>query len=303
MKRKLIYLGLFLLFSLTIWYFLVKKSDYTITFTAKTSSGTVYQGINEWMLNLQKSEQCKVKSLTHTKFKLIDYFVDKGEESFYYSWSLSPISDSTTKVILDIKSQNNSFYHRLLAPFFSTEFKEYHINQIKEFRAGLEKHLEKFKVKIEGIGQTEELFVAYITLNSVQQEKAQKMIFHDPEITGYLAKNKIEIIGKPYLEIVNWDVESEQLTFNYCFPIQKNTPYVADEKVKFKTIPPINGLKATYFGNYRTSDRAWFALLDYAERNTIQLKLNPLENFLANPFYGGDELSWETKIIIPIVKE
>ena len=28
-----------------------------------------------------------------------------------------------------------------------------------------------------------------------------------------------------------------------------------------------------------------------------------VENFLANPFNGGNELEWETKIIIPFAKE
>jgi hypothetical protein len=30
--------------------------------------------------------------------------------------------------------------------------------------------------------------------------------------------------------------------------------------VKFKTIPAVKGLQATYYGNFRTSDRAWFAV-------------------------------------------
>ncbi len=65
----------------------------------------------------------------------------------------------------------------------------------------------------------------------------------------------------------------------------------------------IKGLKATYYGNFRTSDRAWFALQDYAERNNLQLEHRVLEHFLANPFNGGEELEWETKVIIPFQKK
>jgi hypothetical protein len=35
------------------------------------------------------------------------------------------------------------------------------------------------------------------------------------------------------------------------------------------------------------------------KRYDIKLTNKPLEHFLANPFNGGDELTWETKIIIP----
>ena len=130
------------------------------------------------------------------------------------------------------------------------------------------------------------------------------MIEFDADIVGYLERKKIKIIGfRPYLEVVNWDKDKETVSFNYCFPIPKNTKYIPDAKVKFKTIPAVKGLKATYFGNYRTSDRAWFAILDYAKRNNIDLKNNVLEHFLANPFNGGNELEWETKIIIPFASK
>ena len=131
------------------------------------------------------------------------------------------------------------------------------------------------------------------------QEKAQKMIREDGVITGYLGQNTIPIIGKPYVEILKWDQKTEQLEFNYCFPIAKNTVYVENPVVKFKSIPALKGITATYYGNFRTSDRAWFAILDYAKRNKIELNAKPLEHFLDNPFNGGNELEWKTEIIIP----
>ena len=160
-----------------------------------------------------------------------------------------------------------------------------------------------FKVKIEGEGVSEETFVAYINLKSILQEKGQTMIANDAIITGFLFENKIKIKGRPYLEIMNWDLDKETIDFNYCFPVSKNAKIVADSNVKFKTIPALKGLRATYYGNFRTSDRAWFALLDYAKRNGIELENKVLENFLANPFNGGNELEWETKIVIPFAKK
>jgi effector-binding domain-containing protein len=126
---------------------------------------------------------------------------------------------------------------------------------------------------------------------------------NDNIITGFLETNKIKIIGKPYLEIESWNLDKETISFNYCFPIDKKTPVFKDANVKFKTIPSVKGLKATYFGNFRTSDRAWFALLDYAKKRDFKLENKPLEHFLANPFNGGDELEWETKIIIPFASK
>jgi effector-binding domain-containing protein len=125
------------------------------------------------------------------------------------------------------------------------------------------------------------------------------MIRNDAVITGFLQQNDIKIVGKPYVEVQNWNLDKETLDFNYCFPVDKNPKLIDNAVVKFKMIPAVKGLQATYFGNFRTSDRAWFALLDYAKRYDIKLTNKPLEHFLANPFNGGDELTWETKIIIP----
>jgi effector-binding domain-containing protein len=135
------------------------------------------------------------------------------------------------------------------------------------------------------------------------QEKAQTMIANDAIITGYLFTNKIKIIGKPFIEVTRWDKDKEILQFNYCFPIPKDAKFVANPNVKFKNIPAVKGLKATYFGNFRTSDRAWFALLDYANKQNVVLDSKVVENFLANPFNGGNELEWETKIIIPFASK
>ena len=62
----------------------------------------------------------------------------------------------------------------------------------------------------------------------------------------------------------------------------------------------VKAIKATYNGNYITSDRAWYALLDYAEKNDILIDKKPLEVFYSNPNFGGDELLWEAEIFMPI---
>ena len=285
------------------WYFLIKQSDYTISFEAKTATGTVFQGIQEWSALKTKSNTENYTSVEKRNFDLIKQELKLGDEHLFYSWTLKSINDSTTKVIVDIKDENHSWYNKLTVPFMNTPFREKQIARVKDFKTGLEEHLKVFKVRVDGEGESTPAYVAYVSLTSVMQEKAQTMIANDAIITGYLYSNKIKIIGKPFVEVTNWDRDKETLTFNYCFPISKNATQVADTNVKFKAIPAMKGLKATYYGNFRTSDRAWFALLDYANRNGLELENKVLENFLANPFNGGNELEWETKIIIPFASK
>lgn len=301
MSNKKKYFIVFLLgfTAVSVWYLFLKKSDYTITFKAKTATATVFQGIKDWSNEQLKSQNEQYVIVEKNNFDFIAQKMIKGNQKFDYTWKLTPVNDSITEVQVDIKEEGNSFYNRLTAPFFKTKFKEEQIKKIKSFKEALTAHLQNFKVKINGEGTSQEEFVAYINLKSVLQEKAQMMIMNDAAITLYLTNNKIKITGKPYVEIVKWDLDSEQIEFNYCFPIDRVTTYIPSDKVKFKTIPAMKGLKATYYGNMRTSDRAWFALLDYAKEHNLVLENKPLEHFFANPFNGGNEIEWETQIVMP----
>ncbi|WP_367755383.1 hypothetical protein [Flavobacterium sp. WC2430] len=296
--KKIIILVFSFVFSLfLIWYLFIKESDYCISFKVKTATGTVFQGVQEWSKTRMTTDKENFVLVEKKNFGFIKQEMTKDSTKMEYTWDFNSINDSITMVNVGIKEQKNSIYNRLTAPFYNTSFKKEQIKKITDFRNGLNKHLENFKVKIDGLGQSEETFVAYISLKSVLQEKAQTMIMNDAAITGFLEQSKI--IGRPYLEIENWDLDKEQLDFNYCFPIDKDVKMINNGIVKFKTIKAVKGLEATYYGNFRTSDRAWFALLDYAKAHNYKLVNKPLEHFLANPFNGGDELSWETKIVIP----
>jgi effector-binding domain-containing protein len=283
-----------------IWYLFVKENDYTISFTVKAATGTVFQGIKEWSATQLEKENYKI--VAKNNFDFIQQKMTKGNSQMEYTWEMVSINDSMTKVNVSIKELGHGLYNKITAPFWNTPFKEGQIKKITSLKNGLNDHISKFNYKIDGEGSSKEEFVAYISLKSVLQTKAQTMIENDGIITGFLFIHKIKIIGRPYVEVTNWDFEKETLDFNYCFPIDKNTEIIADTDVKFKTIPAMKGLKATYYGNMRTSDRSWFALLDYAKNNGYELNNKPLEHFYANPFDGGDELTWKTEVIIPFKK-
>ena len=305
MKNKKLIIGASSVLLLLVlgWYFLIKESDYCINFKVNAATGTVFQGINDWTSEQSKEQNENYTNLSKENFDLIKQKLKKGNSQFEYVWEMQSVNDSITKVSVGIKELNRSLYNRLTAPFIGTKFKTEQINKIKKFKDGLEDHIKNFKIKIEGEASSIETFVAYINLKSVMQEKAQTMIGNDNVITGFLYKNNIKIIGHPYVEINKWDLDKEILDFNYCFPIDKDTKTIDNIDVKFKKIPAMKGLKATYYGNFRTSDRAWFALLDYAKRNGYDLDYRPLEQFLDNPFNGGNELEWKTEIIIPFQKQ
>ncbi len=303
MKKKI---GIFCsvaLFLFLGWYFGIKASDYTITFTAKAASGTVFQGIQEWSTIQRQKRKEHFTVVEKNNFDFLKQQMTVGDTTYTYVWEITPLNDSVSKVSVGINEIGKSWYNKITAPFWPTKFKTEQIRKVKDLREGLNEHLKNLKVRIDGEGTSKPVYVAYIQLKSALQEKAQTMIGNDAAITGFLYTHKIKIVDRPYVEIVDWDLDKETIVFNYCFPIDPLTKAIADANVKFKTIPSLKGLKATYYGNFRTSDRAWFALMDYAKKNDLKIKNIALEHFLANPFNGGEELEWETQIIMPYASE
>ena len=297
-RKRLTIAVLAILSILLVWYLFIKQNDYEINFKANAATGTVYQGILDWAKNREKAGTEKFTIIEKNQYNLLVQQMTSDKTSVVYQWKIESINDSITSIKVGVNDKNNKIWNRMTAPFGS-EFITNEISKIKTFKSALEEHISNFKVGKVEEGSSPEVYVAYISLESVLQEKAQTMMGNDNIIVGYLYNNKIKIIGKPILEVEKIDLETEKLSFNYCFPIDKNTKYIADKKVKFKTISSKKGLKINYFGNYRTSDRAWFKAIDYAKKNNISLDMRLVENYLNNPFNGGSEIEWKTTVVIP----
>ncbi len=297
-KRKIIIAVLAIFAIFLTWFLFIKENDYEINFAAKTASATVYQGILDWAKSREKAEKEKFVITKKKQFTKLRQTMTAGQSVVEYNWTIESINDSVTKIKVGINDKTNKIWNRISAPFGS-KFISNEIQKIKTFKTGLEEHLSNFKIGKITEGSTTEVFVAYITLETVMQEKAQTMMGSDNIIVGYLHNNKIPIIGKPICEVTKLDLETEKISFNYCFPIDKNTKYIVDKNVKFKTITAKKGLQIDYFGNYRTSDRAWFKVIDYAKKQNIALNMKPIENYLSNPFNGGSESEWKATIVIP----
>lgn len=301
MKNKVIIILVSVAFLCFSWYFLLKKSDYVVKFKTKAATGTIYQGILDWTKDRENKNGEKFIVTESKTYSHLIQTLTSNSGTVRYDWEIEPINDSITAITVGVSDPDHKFKNRISAPFGS-EFISAEVAKIKAFKAGLDEHLSTFKIGKIYEGQTESIFVAYISLESVLQEKAQTMIGNDNIIMAYLFNNKIKILGKPILEVEKLDLKNEKIKFNYCFPIDKNTNYISDKKVKFKTIPAKKGLKIDYFGNYRTSDRAWFQVFDHAKAKNINLDFDLTEHYLNNPFNGGKEIEWKTEILIPYKK-
>ena len=105
------------------------------------------------------------------------------------------------------------------------------------------------------------------------------------------------------IEVVNWNKENDSLEYNFSYPIIRSERLPMNTDIKYKRIFAKKALKAVYNGNYITSDRAWYRLIDYAKSNNIAVDSKPIEVFFNNPNLGGNELAWKAEIYLPLKEE
>ena len=279
-----------------VWHLFLRPYDYLVSITAKTIPGVVHQNIKLWGKTNKNTVYIRQKN-----FFDIDQQLRFNDSIFQYQWKIIPVNDSVTRIKVYIKDSDRSLGNRLKIPFFDTDFEKRTKSTIFDFNNVLTEHLQKFKVTVlDTIQQLPDTYCAYIPIKTSQLGKAKGMMQNYPILSTVLAENNVVLNGKPFLEITNWDREVDSVSYNFCYPIIKSDGLPQNGIIKYKKIEGARALKAIYNGNYITSDRAWYALLDYAKRNGMEVWERPIEVFFSNPNFGGNELDWIAEIYLPI---
>jgi effector-binding domain-containing protein len=133
-------------------------------------------------------------------------------------------------------------------------------------------------------------------------EKAGFMMRNIADVMNFINDNNLELNGDPFLEVTRWNTQAQTMQYDFCFPIKKTDSLPQSDLIKYKEARSIEGLTTIFNGNYSVADKAWYALIDYATQNQIEIELLPIEVYLDDPHAGGDALQWEAKVFMPIKK-
>ena len=294
MKKARIAIGAILVVAVG-WYLFIKPSDYIINFKVKTTPGTVMQSVVSWNYDLPDSEIIAKSGMTEIVQQR--HF---GDSVVNYYYSAKMINDSITRVSVGVKDLNNSFINKLTVPFSNSLFKMRSIANVNTFFEILREHLDQIKIEVTGIEKTPAIYCAFISLKGLQVEKAMGMMRNYSYINEVLSSNNLELNGPPIIEVTEWNKETDSIAYNFCFPIKHSENLPITNDIKYKCIFEKEAIHAVYNGNYITSDRAWYALLEYAKKNNIDVENKPVEIFYNNPNMGSNELDWKADIYLPL---
>jgi effector-binding domain-containing protein len=192
--------------------------------------------------------------------------------------------------------------NRITAPFFKSEFKEDIIGISKEFKEGVHLNLtDKFKVNKVVLGQLPELNYAFVEVKKVSVfNKAEQMMKHNYELIHQVDELKIPRTGFPFVIVTDWDIDKNEIDYRLCIEIDSIVKHTIRGTLKFDQLAAQPSLKTIYNGNYIYSDKAWFALHDFALRKNYDVNLKPIEFFHNNPFTDTKEIEWVTEVFLPL---
>ncbi|WP_300023578.1 AraC family transcriptional regulator [uncultured Maribacter sp.] len=286
------------IFIALLWYFFIKPQDYQIRVIAKSNTGTVNQALKSWSKTLQEASIRQKDDLTH-----LEQMIVTGDSTHVYNWNITPINDSTSQLIINVKDKDHRLTNKLFIPFTDTNFEKEARKTVTDFIENLNAHRKEFKVTFLGEDHLPSTYCACVEHKTTQSNKAFGMMESYPYINSVIASNGIQVNGVPFIETTDWNMQNDSISFNFCYPIIKtdSLPFIKD--LVYKEFIGMKSLKAIYNGNYMTSDRAWYTLVDYAEEKNIAIEKKPIEFFFNNPNMGGDALRWKAEIFMPLTDQ
>ncbi|TDN83049.1 effector-binding domain-containing protein [Salegentibacter sp. 24] len=297
-KNWLIFLtGVPILFLL--WYFPIKKYDYTITFETKALPGEIAYRLDSPIFEKMEAYDTKINS----NFSNIIQQVKLRKETYDLQWHISPKNDSVNTVEVGIINTKNSFNDRLLLLLGQNDLQKEMKNEIQFFKEALSASLKLYTVKIEEKAVSPASTCACISATGKTDEKAFEMMRTIDILTNFILDHKLKTKGRPRILIESWNKITKKIDFKFCFPIAKRKNYPTNMLIDIKEISSKKSLKASFYGNYMFSHYAWFHLLDYAEKNNIKVEAgNILEVFQTNPQLGTDPQQWKAEIYLPLLE-
>lgn len=298
MKKVLLVTGGLLLLGL-IGYLFVYPYDYVVRFEARTFPGTINQTIKIW----NKEVGLEGTSVLQEDLYHLQQTIAAGDSVLLVDWAIEPLTDTTSTVTAKFRDRDHSLANKLAVPFGGSAVEALSKNTVRDFADRLKNHLDEFRVRIDGEAELPGTFYAFVNIKTDQHNKAGGMMDYFLFMSDFLASSGTTLNGPPMIVVNEWNRENDSLDFNFCFPIIRSDRLPQHPEIGYKRIFPKPALKATYNGNYITSDRAWYALLDYAESHGIAVEATPVEVFFNNPNLGGNALSWKAEIYLPLVEE
>jgi len=289
---------IFLIVSIT--YLLLRPCDYQANFTVKTTPEIAYFNIIKWETWNRKKAASRIEICSKTPVRNVTSKVSLNDTTLIFNWDIIQLNDSMTMVRICVSDPDRKFFNRLTVPFIITPFKKSVKNNLLNFLKRLESMLKTFDYEYTGLAQFHETACVYININSTVRDKARSMISTVAELNQFVRQNHLGLDGHPFVVIHDWNELSDEINFDFCFPIKQIDAVPEHPEVKFKRVGEMGAIKTNFYGNYSITDITWHNLAEEAKKLGYRSNQKLIEVYHNDPHSGGNELEWKAEIFFGI---
>ena len=289
-----------------IWYLFIKEYDYQFRFQAKYGPATVYQEILNWENFTPADTLQNISVLNKDPYSEILQQVDLDDKnSFLMEWEFEYINDSVTQVKVNTLDKEHQYQNRLeiLNPFKNSSYLAKLKKEFSAFNQVLNERQEAYKITMADSATSPAFDCACITSKAKVENKAIAMMSTVRTLESFLLDNDLKLQSSPLLKVRQWNVDKNEIVFDFCFPIQFNDSLKETGEIQLKHIESSKSLLAVYNGNYRQSHLAWLDLCEKAHRENIAINSLPLEVYIDNPMTGIESVGWRADIYMPLISQ
>lgn len=293
--KGVLFVFIIVLLGCVYWLLQVRSYDLRYTFEVKTTPEIAFITLKAW---------AEIKGETLKNVDLDKSSADQTtiikDAAYHVRWTIKSVSDSASLVTAEISGEGNVFYNRVMSYLMDTPIKTNGEIIVREILKKIKSHLNNIKVNVEGVSQLKRQWCLCIANTTSQYGKAGGMMKNFQYLSNALIDHALKAAGNPLIRVISRDRYSDKLAFDFCYPVDKKATLI-NKDFYFEEIGGGSAIKANYYGNYITSDRAWYALIQYAQQNHLEIEEKPVEIFHNNPNIDSNEADWLAEIYMPII--
>ena len=245
----------------------------------------------------------KIKTIDVKENESITQQIIKNNSTSEVIWTFKD-TPKATKVICRIKGNLNTMMK--LTAFFkggiNNIISETYEKSLENLNRTLDFEINTYTIKVNGIVTNTKKFYINQTINSYDKNVVKNIKIALPNMIHFFNKNKIKMVGKPFVIYNKTNQSSNIVNFSVCVPIKDSIYIMPDSDIDSGKIEAMTALKTTLIGDYSHLKEAKNKAIAYLQKNNLRPNNSKetIEVYSKTKIDIKNPSKWITELYIPI---
>ncbi len=282
-----------------------KKEDPTISFTyAEKTSG---EGASFSWDGKTGGSMTTTKVIPNSEIQQEVTLKNSGRETHAkVHWFFEEVAEGT-KVTWKMEGEHSLMekaYYSWSGFDFNTAIHQMHQAGLKGIEGAVEEAMKQYSINVDGITQYGGGYYMYTTSVAKMDELGKKMKPMMEVVKNFVAKNNLNMAGKPFVLYNEIDKTNQTVIFSTGIPVKEQVITPEGSPVVCGIMEPVTAVKITLKGNYEHLPEAYSKGMEYLQKNGQHLDptQKTFEVYSTDPETTPNPAEWLTEVYLPILE-